>query len=97
MPSVWSARLFRVTGRNFLPRALDRVSTWRQARTAAEAEMAINRPMKLRFPQGSEVWIGGCPKFATAGRSGLIKQEVKAKTVQPGLPPWRAVFAFPRS
>jgi hypothetical protein len=36
-------------------------------------EIAIHRrPTKLRFPQGSEVWIIGCPKYATAGKSGLI-------------------------
>jgi len=34
-----------------------RVSTaWLKARTAAETEIAINRPLtKLRFPQGSEI------------------------------------------
>jgi hypothetical protein len=60
-------------------------------------EVATNRLTKLRFPQGSEVWIGGCPKFATAGKSGLTNPEIEAKTVQPGLRPWRAVSAFPRS
>jgi len=60
-------------------------------------EVAINRLTKLRFPQGSEVWIGGCPKFATAGKSRLTNLKVKAKTVLPELPPWRAVFACPRS
>ena len=39
-------------------------------------EVAINRPTKLRFPQGSEVWISGCPKFGTAAKSGLTRPEV---------------------
>ena len=43
-------------------------------------EGAINRPTKLRFPQGSEVSISGCPKFAAAGKSGLTNLEVKAET-----------------
>ena len=60
-------------------------------------EVAINRLTKLRFPQGSVVWIGGCPKFVTIAKSGLTNTEVKAKTVQPGLRPWRAVSAFPLS
>jgi hypothetical protein len=59
---------------SLFPRASDRVSTiWRMARTTGETEVAINRPTKLRFPQGSEVWIDGCPKFVAAGRSGLTK------------------------
>ena len=28
----------------------------------AQMEVAINPPTKLRFPQGSEVWITDCPK-----------------------------------
>ena len=66
------------------------------ARTAAETEIAINRLTKLRFPQGSEVSTSGCPKFGAIGKSGLTNP-VKAKTVQPGLPPWRAAFASPRN
>jgi len=65
-------------------------------RAAKDMEVAINRPTKLRFPQGSEVLIDGCPKFAATGKSGLTNP-VEAKTVQPGLRPWRAVFASPRS
>jgi hypothetical protein len=77
--------------------ASDRVSTTcRMARTAKDTGIAINRLTKLRFPQGSEVWIGGCPKFGAIGKSGLTNPE-EAKTVLPGLPPWRAVSAFPRS
>jgi hypothetical protein len=60
-------------------------------------EVAINRPKKLRFPQGSEVSTIGCPKFATAGKSGLTNPQMEAETEQPGLRPWRAVSAFPRS
>ena len=34
-------------------------------------EVAINRPpTRLRFPQGSEVWISGCPKFADSRKIG---------------------------
>ncbi len=56
-------------------------------------EIAINRPpTKLRFPQGSEVWTTGCPKFVTAAKSGLINPELKAETGLPGLPPWRVGF-----
>ena len=44
-------------------------------------EIAINRRLtKLRFPQGSEVSITDCPKFATTGNSGLINPELKAET-----------------
>jgi hypothetical protein len=59
---------------SLFPRASDRVSTtWRKARTAKEMEVAISRLMKLRFPQGSEVLIGGCPKFGAADTSKLTK------------------------
>jgi hypothetical protein len=71
---------------------------WQKTPTTTQMEIAINRhPTKLRFPQGSEVWIIGCPKFATAAKSGLINPELKAETVLPELPQWRAVFAFHRN
>jgi hypothetical protein len=57
-------------------------------------EVAISRLTKLRFPQGSEVWISGCPKFATTAKSGLTNLEVKAETEQPEHQRWRAVFGF---
>jgi hypothetical protein len=60
-------------------------------------EVAINRLTKLRFPQGSEVWITGCPKFGTAEKSGLTDPKLEAETVLPELPQWRAVSGFPRS
>ncbi len=64
----------------------------------AKMEVAINRPpMKLRFPQGSEVWISGCPKFRAAEKSGLTNPEMEAEMELPELPPWRSVSAFPRS
>ena len=64
----------------------------------AKMEAAINRPpMKLRFPQGSEVWITGCPKFRTAEKSGLTNPEMEAETEPPELLQWRSVSAFPRS
>ncbi len=64
----------------------------------AEMEVAINRPpTKLRFPQGSEVWITGCPKFGTAEKSGLTNPELEAETELPEHLPWRAVSGFLRS
>ena len=60
-------------------------------------EVATNRPTKLRFPQGSEVWINGCPKFGITETSGLTNPATKAATVLPGLRPWRSVSAFHRS
>ena len=74
-----------------------RVSTaWLKARRTAEMEVAINRPpTRLRFPQGSEVWISGCPKFGTAEKSGLTNPEVE--TVRPELRQWRSVSGFLRS
>ena len=65
----------------------------------AEMEIAINRPpTKLRFPQGSEVWISGCPKFGTAAKSGLTNPETgsgdgSCQSFRHGA----SVSAFPRS
>jgi hypothetical protein len=56
---------FEGDGRYFhLFSAFVRVSTtWRATRTAAGLEIATRlRPMKLRFPQDSIIWITGCPK-----------------------------------
>ena len=48
---------------------------------AAKMEGAIKRrPTKPRFPQGSEVWITGCPPFGTAERSGLTNPAQRAAT-----------------
>src|SRR5664279_1613291 len=76
-----------------------RVSTaWLKARTTAEMEVAINRPpTKPRFPQGSEVWITGCPKFGAAAKSGLTSPELKAETEWPEPRRWRSVSGFLRS
>jgi hypothetical protein len=76
-----------------------RVSTaWLKARKTAEMEVAINRPpTKLRFPQGSEVLITGCPKFGTAEKSGLTNPKLEAETERPEPRRWRAVSGFPRS
>jgi hypothetical protein len=64
----------------------------------AELEVATKRrPTKLRFPQGSEVWITGCPKFRAAEKSGLTNPELEAEMALPELRPWRAVSGFPRS
>src|SRR5882672_6695500 len=50
------------------------------ARTKAGMEVAIDRRRtKPRFPQGSEVWISGCPKFGTAAKSGLTNQSWKRR------------------
>jgi hypothetical protein len=73
-------------------------TAWLKARTATEMEVVVNRrPTKLRFPQGSEVWIAGCPKFGAAEKSRLTNPEMEAETVLPELPQWRAVSGFPRS
>ena len=78
--------------------ALFRVSTaWLKARTMAEMEVAINRPTKPRFPQGSEVWIAGCPKYGAAEKSGLTNPELRAETALPDPRRWRAVSSFLRS
>jgi hypothetical protein len=77
-----------------------RVSTaWPTTRVTATAgmEVATNRLTKLRFPQGSEVWITGCPKFRAAEKSGLTNPELEAEMALPELRPWRAVSGFPRS
>jgi len=58
-------------------------------------EVAINRPMKLRFPQGSEVSITGCPKFGAAAKSGLTNPE--AETERPEPRRWRSASGFLRS
>src|SRR5471030_2565366 len=98
MPSVWSARLLRAAGRNLhFDGFVSGLLTWRKARTTAKREVAINRLTKLRFPQGSEVSINGCPSYATAEKSGRTNPEPKAEIVQPEPRRWRAVSAFPRS
>src|SRR5882757_466476 len=88
---------FEGDGRNFhQPQHCFGWSTaWRAARTAAETEVASNRlPMKPRFPQGSEVWISGCPKFGTAAKSGLTSPELEAEMARPEPRRWRAVSGF---
>ena len=71
---------------------------WPKTRMTTQVAIAISRlPTKLRFPQGSEVWITGCPKFVTAAKSGLINPELKAETELPELLPWRLVSGFPRN
>src|SRR5216684_453270 len=65
-------------------------TAWLTAPTTVQMEVAINRPTKLRFPQGSEVWSTGCPKFGTAEKSGLTNPGLEAETVLPRLRRWRA-------
>jgi hypothetical protein len=73
-------------------------TSWRKARTTtADTEKAIDRPMRLRFPQGSEVLISGCPNFVTAARPGLTNLELEAGIVLPEHLRWRAVSGFPPS
>src|SRR6478609_6086232 len=86
-------------GRNFHQPQHRLVSwAWPKAIAITQMEIAIiRRPTKLRFPQGSEVWISGCPKFVTAAKSGLINPALKAATRPPELRQWRLASAFPRS
>jgi hypothetical protein len=77
-----------------------RVSTaWPTARGTATAgmEVATNRLTKPRFPQGSEVWIIGCPKFGTAETSGLTNPGLEVETALPEPRRWHAVSGFLRS
>jgi hypothetical protein len=68
-------------------------AAWLMARKTAEMAVAINRPMRLRFPQGSEVWITGCPKFGTAEKSRLTSPETSRTRPRPRHPPWLSGFA----
>ena len=73
---------FKGNGRNF-HQPQHRLVSWAWPKTEAttQMEIAINRrPTKPRFPQGSEVWMNGCPKFGTAGKSGLTNLELEAET-----------------
>src|SRR5436190_3172689 len=90
---------FKGDGRNF-HQPQHRLVSWAWPKTTAttQMEIAINRrPTKLRFPQGSEVSITGCPKFVTAAKSGLINPALKAAMRRPELRRSRWVSAFPRS
>src|SRR5580704_10692951 len=88
---------FKGDGRNFLfSKTSCRVSTaWLKARTTAEAEVAINRLTKLRFPQGSEVWIAGYPKLGTAEKSELTSPGTSRTRLRPRHLPWPSGFASP--
>src|SRR3954453_12961203 len=89
---------FKGDGRNF-HQPQHRLESWAWPKTEAttQMEIAINRrPTKPRFPQGSEVWITGCPKFVTAAKSRRINPARKAETARPGLRRWRYVFGFHR-
>src|ERR1019366_8465607 len=73
-------------------------AAWLKARKTAEMEVAINRPpTKPRFPQGSEVWITGCPKLRAAAKSGLTSPETSRTRLRPRHPPWLSGFASPPS
>jgi len=59
-------------------------------------EVANNRrPTKPRFPQGSEISITDCPKFAAAEKSGLTGPKLKTERPEPRR--WRSVSGFLRS
>src|SRR3954468_7954736 len=78
------------------PQQVSGLHTWRTARIQAEMAVANNRlPMRLRFPQGSEVWISGCPKFGAAAKSGLVSLEASRTRLRPRHPPWPSGFASP--
>src|SRR6185369_17602603 len=86
-------------GRNF-HQPQHRLVSWAWPKTEATTQMGIainRRPTKMRFPQGSEVSITGCPKFVTAAKPGRTNPALKAATGLPELPRWRLVSAFPRS
>src|SRR6266700_6398319 len=90
---------FKGDRRNF-QQPQHRLVSWAWPKTTAttQTEIAIvRRPTKLRFPQGSEVSITGCPKFVTAAKSGLTNPVQKAVTRRPELRRWRWVSAFHRS
>src|SRR3981189_1735698 len=89
---------FKGDGRNFHQPQHRLVSwAWPKTKATTQMEIAINRrPMKLRFPQGSEVSITGCPKFVTAAKSGLTNPALTAAQARPALRRWRLVSAFPR-
>jgi hypothetical protein len=73
-------------------------AAWRKARKTAKMEVAtIRPPTRLRFPQGSEVWIIGCPKFGAAEKSGLTNPGLEVETAPPEPRQWRAVSGFLRS
>src|ERR1700694_5884524 len=89
---------FKGDGAQFSSTAvLFRVSTaWLKARTTTEMKVAINHcPTKLRFPQGSEVWITGGPKLGAAAKSGLTSPETSRTRLRPRHPPWLSGFASP--
>ena len=73
-------------------------AAWRKARMTAKMEAATNRsPTRPRFPQGSEIWIIGCPKFGTAEASGLTNPGLEVETALPEPRRWHAVSGFLRS
>ena len=89
---------FEGDGRISIDRGIDSggPQSWRATRARAAVEIANNRrSTKLRFPQGSEVWITVCPKFGTTAKSGLTNPEVETELPEPRR--WRAVSGFPRS
>jgi hypothetical protein len=69
-----------------------------QTKTVAIKEITSTRLlMKLRFPQGSEISISGCPKFEAPARTRLTNPEMEAETDPPEPQRWRVVSAYPPS
>ena len=59
-----------------------------------KASRLLTRP---HFPQGSEVWSTGCPKFGTAETSELTNPKLEVETGVPALRRWRSVSASHRN
>lgn len=88
---------FEGGGRNFHSTAAFRVFVaWLKTRDTARMEIAIDRPRKLRFPNGSEILISGCPNYAAAA-SRLSNPQVTVETERPEPRRWRLVFGYPPS
>jgi hypothetical protein len=69
-----------------------------QTKTAAGTEIAsIQILTKLRFPQGSEISISGCPNIGAPARTRLTNPEMEAEMELPEPQRWRVVSAFPPS
>ena len=64
-------------------------------KTAAGTEItSIRIPTKLRFPQGSEISISGCPTFEAPARTRMTNPEMEAEMEPPERQRWRVVSAY---
>jgi len=90
-----SPRLLAGDGRNFhLLRQSFRSPQHGGRRERRRKEVAINRPTKRAFRQGSEVWITVCPKFGTTAKSGLTTRSLEVGDAAPELGDGTRVPAF---